>query len=175
MTIFRDEFNGNFVALFTVLLFLKIFHWLMADRIAYMEQTPAVPLSTHARILVLMSSLAALDAALLHHAAATCLARGPSVLLLFAFESLILLTSVLASFVKYGLYVNDVRLGGRCEGQPHNPSLTQTFLTQICPSLTQARAPVSTISGRQPPTPALTQSRPFILYRYRYRYRYRYI
>ena len=29
MTIFREEFNVSFVALFTALLFLKLFHWLM--------------------------------------------------------------------------------------------------------------------------------------------------
>ena len=35
MTIFREEFNVRFVALFTALLFLKIFHWLMQDRVAF--------------------------------------------------------------------------------------------------------------------------------------------
>lgn len=113
MTIFRDEFNLQFAALFSALLFLKIFHWLMSDRIAFMEQAPAVALSTHARVLLLMSCLAALDAAFLHHAVSTCLERGPSVLLLFAFEYLILVSSVTSSFIKYGLFVNDVRLGGR--------------------------------------------------------------
>ena len=34
MTIFRDEFNVKFVALFTVLSFIKIFHWLVQDRCA---------------------------------------------------------------------------------------------------------------------------------------------
>ena len=32
MTIFRDEFNVKFVALFTVLSFIKVFHWLVQDR-----------------------------------------------------------------------------------------------------------------------------------------------
>ena len=34
MTIFRDEFNAKFVALFTVLSFIKVFHWLVQDRCA---------------------------------------------------------------------------------------------------------------------------------------------
>ena len=34
MTIFRDEFNVKFVALFTVLSFIKVFHWLVQDRCA---------------------------------------------------------------------------------------------------------------------------------------------
>ncbi len=32
MTIFRDEFNVKFVALFTILSFIKVFHWLVQDR-----------------------------------------------------------------------------------------------------------------------------------------------
>ena len=96
MTIFREEFNVRFVALFTALLFLKIFHWLLQDRVAFMEQTPAVRLFTHARMLLLMATLFALDAAFLYHAVSVSLLRGPSVLLLFAFEYLILASTVRA-------------------------------------------------------------------------------
>lgn len=32
-TVFRDDFSPKFVALFTVLLFLKSFHWLAEDRV----------------------------------------------------------------------------------------------------------------------------------------------
>ena len=41
MTIFREEFNVSFVALFTALLFLKLFHWLMQ---ALHPCTPLQPL-----------------------------------------------------------------------------------------------------------------------------------
>ena len=100
MTIFREEFNSRFVTLFTALLFLKIFHWLMQDRISYMEQTPAVPLTTHARILLLMAILFSLDSAFLYHAVSVSIKRGPSVLLLFAFEHLILASTVCSTFSK---------------------------------------------------------------------------
>ena len=113
MTIFREEFKVRFVALFTALLFLKIFHWLLQDRVAFMEQTPAVRLFTHARMLLLMATLFALDAAFLYHAVSVSLLRGPSVLLLFAFEYLILASTVCATFSKYALHINDMRLGGR--------------------------------------------------------------
>lgn len=33
LTIFRDEFDSTFILLFISLLFLKVFHWLAADRI----------------------------------------------------------------------------------------------------------------------------------------------
>ena len=113
MTIFREEFNFRFVTLFTALLFLKIFHWLMQDRISYMEQTPAVPLTTHARMLLLMAILFALDGAFLYHAVSISVKRGPSVLLLFAFEHLILASTVCSTFSKYALHINDLRLAGR--------------------------------------------------------------
>ena len=36
MTIFREEFNASFVALFSLLLFTKTFHWLSQDRVEYL-------------------------------------------------------------------------------------------------------------------------------------------
>ncbi|KOB78125.1 Synoviolin-like protein [Operophtera brumata] len=36
-TVFRDDFNPKFIALFTLLLFLKAFHWLAEDRVDYFE------------------------------------------------------------------------------------------------------------------------------------------
>ncbi|XP_023212733.1 E3 ubiquitin-protein ligase synoviolin-like, partial [Centruroides sculpturatus] len=36
-TVFRDDFSPKFVALFTLLLFLKCFHWLAEDRVDYFQ------------------------------------------------------------------------------------------------------------------------------------------
>lgn len=36
-TVFRDDFNPKFVALFTLLLFLKSFHWLADDRVDFVS------------------------------------------------------------------------------------------------------------------------------------------
>ena len=36
-TVFRDDFSPRFVALFTLLLFLKCFHWLAEDRVDYVS------------------------------------------------------------------------------------------------------------------------------------------
>lgn len=38
-TVFRDDFNPKFVALFTLLLFLKSFHWLAEDRVDYVSMS----------------------------------------------------------------------------------------------------------------------------------------
>ncbi len=42
MTVFRDQFDARFVLLLLLLLLLKSFHWLLRDRIDYMEQTPII-------------------------------------------------------------------------------------------------------------------------------------
>ena len=60
-----------------------------------------------------MSTLLTLDCAFLHHAVGTSLRLGLSILLLFAFEYLILASTVCATFSKYALHLNDLRLGGR--------------------------------------------------------------
>ena len=51
------------------------------------------------------------------------LQRGPSVLLLFAFEYLLLSSTIAATFVKYALYVNEARLGGRWDEKGEPPVL----------------------------------------------------
>ena len=44
------------MALFTILLFLKSFHWLAEDRVDYMERSPSISMLFHVRVI----SLAAL-------------------------------------------------------------------------------------------------------------------
>ena len=36
-TVFRDDFSPRFVALFTLLLFLKCFHWLAEERVDFVS------------------------------------------------------------------------------------------------------------------------------------------
>ena len=170
MTIFREEFNVRFVALFTALLFLKIFHWLLQDRVAFMEQTPAVRLFTHARMLLLMATLFALDAAFLYHAVSVSLLRGPSVLLLFAFEYLILASTVCATFSKYALHINDMRLGGRWDEKGvylfylelvtdlFHMLVYLAFFVLICTYYGGAHAPPAHATNPPPPS---TQRAPF--------------
>lgn len=61
MTMFRDEFDSSFVILFGTLLFLKVFHWLSADRIEFMEQSPSVSRLFHARMISILWTLFWLD------------------------------------------------------------------------------------------------------------------
>ena len=57
MTIFREEFNTSFVAMFVILTFVKTFHWLLQDRVEYIDTMPVVPLKTRLRITTFMLTL----------------------------------------------------------------------------------------------------------------------
>jgi len=106
-TVFRDDFSSKFVALFTFLLFMKAFHWLIEDRVDYMERTPIITLLFHARVVSLLLLLGTLDSALIHHAFRTTLASGASVQMVFGFEYSILLAMVVAIVMKYVLHTID--------------------------------------------------------------------
>ena len=57
MTIFRDEFNAEFVAMFAILTFVKVFHWLVQDRVEYIETTPSISRLQHIRVVSFMLTL----------------------------------------------------------------------------------------------------------------------
>lgn len=108
-TVFRDDFSPRFVALFTLLLFLKCFHWLAEDRIDYMERSPVISWLFHIRALSLLAFLACTDMFFINHAYYHTLIKGASVQLVFGFEYAILLMVLLHIFVKYVLHTVDVQ------------------------------------------------------------------
>uniref|UniRef100_A0A674NE58 RING-type E3 ubiquitin transferase n=1 Tax=Takifugu rubripes TaxID=31033 RepID=A0A674NE58_TAKRU len=107
-TVFRDDFSPRFVALFTLLLFLKCFHWLAEDRVDFMERSPNISWLFHFRVLSLLGMLGVLDFLFVNHACHSILTRGASVQLVFGFEYAILLTMVLTTFIKYLLHTIDL-------------------------------------------------------------------
>ncbi|XP_071588720.1 E3 ubiquitin-protein ligase synoviolin isoform X1 [Heliangelus exortis] len=108
-TVFRDDFSPRFVALFTLLLFLKCFHWLAEDRVDFMERSPNISWLFHFRIISLMFLLGILDFLFISHAYHSILTRGASVQLVFGFEYAILMTMVLTIFIKYILHSIDLQ------------------------------------------------------------------
>lgn len=108
-TVFRDDFSPRFVALFTLLLFLKCFHWLAEDRVDFMERSPNISWLFHCRIVSLMFLLGTLDFLFVSHAYHSTLTRGASVQLVFGFEYAILMTMVLTIFIKYVLHSVDLQ------------------------------------------------------------------
>ncbi|KAK9869243.1 hypothetical protein WA026_002993 [Henosepilachna vigintioctopunctata] len=107
-TVFRDDFNPKFVALFTLLLFLKSFHWLAEDRVDYMERSPVISWLFHIRVLSLLLLLGSLDLHFIQHAYLSTISKGASVQLVFGFEYAILLTIVFNIAIKYALHSVDL-------------------------------------------------------------------
>ncbi|ETN23460.1 hypothetical protein PPTG_00056 [Phytophthora nicotianae INRA-310] len=112
LTIFRDEISFHVMVLFTALVFLKIFHWLSQSRIEFIEQTDVISRLTHVRLVGLMAMLAAVDTGFVVWCSLKVMEIGPSVFILFGFEFLILLVTIVATFLRYVLYVVDSRMDG---------------------------------------------------------------
>uniref|UniRef100_A0A6B2E831 RING-type E3 ubiquitin transferase n=1 Tax=Phlebotomus kandelakii TaxID=1109342 RepID=A0A6B2E831_9DIPT len=108
-TVFRDDFNPKFIALFTVLLFLKSFHWLAEDRVDYMERSPVIGWLFHLRVAGLVSVLGILDYMMITHAYHSTISKGASVQLVFGFEYAILITMVANTTIKYILHATELR------------------------------------------------------------------
>lgn len=108
-TVFRDDFSPKFVAMFTLLLFLKCFHWLAEDRVDYMERSPVISFLFHLRVLTLLLFLGLLDAAWVNFAYHSTLTKGATVQLVFGFEYAILFTIICSVFLKYVLHTIDLQ------------------------------------------------------------------
>ncbi|BGP24877.1 E3 ubiquitin-protein ligase synoviolin [Rhodotorula toruloides] len=109
LTIFKDDFESTFVVLFVGLLFLKVFHWLASDRVEMMEQAAQVPRLAHARMIGLLSLLWLADFACLLYAVESIMVDGPTVMIMFASEYMILLATVWTTTMKYALHCIDMR------------------------------------------------------------------
>ncbi|CAK9813506.1 E3 ubiquitin-protein ligase HRD1 [Anthophora quadrimaculata] len=117
-TVFRDDFSPKFIALFTLLLFLKSFHWLAEDRVDYMERSPVITWLFHLRVRTLLALLFVTNLTMIHYAYNTTAAKGPSVQLVFGFEYAILLTVVFNITVKYILHIIDLQSENPWDNKP---------------------------------------------------------
>mmetsp|Transcript_18272 Transcript_18272/g.57094 ORF Transcript_18272/g.57094 Transcript_18272/m.57094 type:complete len:445 (+) Transcript_18272:2620-3954(+) len=109
LTIFREELTTRVFALFTALLFAKVFHWLAQARVEHIEHAERVSALSHGRLAALMVWLWLLDGVALGVCAALCIKQGPSVLLLFGFEFAILGVALCAAASRYALYAIEQR------------------------------------------------------------------
>uniref|UniRef100_A0A8C1I867 RING-type E3 ubiquitin transferase n=1 Tax=Cyprinus carpio TaxID=7962 RepID=A0A8C1I867_CYPCA len=109
-TVFRDDFSPRFVVLFTLLLFLKCFHWLAEDRVDFVSEQFVLYLFYYKELIYsLMVLLGVLDFLFVNHACHSIITRGASVQLVFGFEYAILMTMVLTTFIKYTLHTIDLQ------------------------------------------------------------------
>ncbi|KAL7419908.1 E3 ubiquitin-protein ligase hrd1 [Cryptotrichosporon argae] len=120
LTIFRDDFSPAFAVMYGVLVFLKCFHWITADRVDYMDQIPAPgpPRLFHLRVVGIIAILAALDLLLLAYATESILIDGVSAMLLFASEFAILVASIAGTGARYVVGVVDLRRAGGRDDAP---------------------------------------------------------
>ncbi|PWY98792.1 hypothetical protein BCV70DRAFT_201584 [Testicularia cyperi] len=110
ISIFRDDFDISFVLLFGTLLFLKAFHWLSADRVEFMEQSPSVSRLFHVRMCSILSTLLFVDLFLVAFAVEILLIKRAKVgvMILFASEFMILTASLCSTIAKYGINCIDL-------------------------------------------------------------------
>ncbi|PAA81889.1 hypothetical protein BOX15_Mlig032555g1 [Macrostomum lignano] len=106
---FRDDLSFRFFTMFTLLLFIKCFHWLAEDRVDFMERSPVITRVFHLRAIGVLTCLCLLDSAFIRYAYRTTLARGASVQLVFGFEYAILFVFALGVWQKYILHAIDSR------------------------------------------------------------------
>ncbi|OCF32381.1 hypothetical protein I316_06051 [Kwoniella heveanensis BCC8398] len=121
LTIFRDDFSAPFAIMYGVLLFLKCFHWITADRVDYMDQIPppGPPKSFHIRIASIILILTAFDMILASYSIETILTEGVSAMVLFASEFTILQASIFGTAARYFVGLIDLR---RARGRADAPS-----------------------------------------------------
>lgn len=117
MTIFRNEFDAKFAFIFAGLILCKGFHWVLKDRVDYMEQAIRLPDKYHVRTLTALYILGVTDFAGAALAVADVVGRGPSMSILVANECCLMLVGVVSVFARYLLNLNDIRQGSTWEGR----------------------------------------------------------
>jgi len=109
LTVFRGEFSAKFALLLTVLIIMKIFHWLMQDRIDFMEQGINQSLLFHVRICSVIIILLLLDTLMFVWSLDYTLKFGISMVIVLGFEYTILWSNALTGLLKYILHSIDLR------------------------------------------------------------------
>lgn len=106
LTVFKDEFKMQFSVFFSILLFLRIFHWIISDRVDLIFQT-AQPASwlTHARLGSAILIFSVLDLVLIRYCVTHILANATGTLVMFAFEFALLKNSMILSAGRYALNI----------------------------------------------------------------------
>ncbi|KAI8906363.1 hypothetical protein EDD86DRAFT_60024 [Gorgonomyces haynaldii] len=109
LTIFKDDFNVFFMLNLVALVFCKVFHWIIQDRIDFMEQSTGLTRSFHIKINFAILSFLVFDVSFFAYAVMQTLDVGPSLLIYFGFEYAMLSLSLMVSFVKYTLHLTDLQ------------------------------------------------------------------
>ncbi|KAJ2822631.1 E3 ubiquitin-protein ligase hrd1, partial [Coemansia furcata] len=115
LAILRDEFDAATLTLFVFLLFCKLFHWMLADRVSFMEQQTRLTALFFVRITALSLLLFSVDCLMLSYAVVNTRRYGATMMIVFGFEYALLLARFMATGAKFVLNVIDLARGGEWE------------------------------------------------------------
>ncbi|KAJ2735590.1 E3 ubiquitin-protein ligase hrd1 [Coemansia sp. BCRC 34962] len=115
LAILRDEFDAATLTLFVFLLFCKLFHWILADRVIFMEQQTHLTALFFVRISALSVLLFSVDCLMLSYAVGNTKRYGATMMVVFGFEYALLLARFLATCAKFVLNTIDLMRGGEWE------------------------------------------------------------
>jgi len=118
LTIFRSELNVKTFLLFLILVFAKCLHHIVDAREAHLRMTEEIVVANptngwislrhpHVKLFVLINILQVLDIISVVLCGLDIMKNGPSVCILFAFESAIMLTSVISNVLLWNLHLLD--------------------------------------------------------------------
>lgn len=109
MTTFRDEVGGWFFILFMSLLAGKIWGWIGASRLEYLEQQPpANPRLFHARLIASLFVSEIFDVLMLQYCVQTLQEQPrPGMMVMFAFEFAVLVITSTSTLARYGLTLRE--------------------------------------------------------------------
>ena len=110
LTVFRNELTPLIFVYFGSLIFVKIFHWIIRSRIDHLEQVIRVPLRTHVALVTCMALVLIADTSISYMCMQYCIAKGRTVIILFAFEFGLLIISAINSLARYGITTVDSQM-----------------------------------------------------------------
>ena len=110
MLLFRNELTPLIFVYFGSLIFVKIFHWIIRSRIDHLEQVIRVPLRTHVALVTCMALVLIADTSISYMCMQYCIAKGRTVIILFAFEFGLLIISAINSLARYGITTVDSQM-----------------------------------------------------------------
>ncbi|KAL3315522.1 E3 ubiquitin-protein ligase synoviolin [Cichlidogyrus casuarinus] len=106
---FQEELSISFLFTFTFLMIVKGFHWLLEDRIDYMQITPEIRSVVHLRVLSLLFLLSAIDLSYVRYLFFEPIRHTELVRLAIGTEYCVLLFSLISTVIRYTIYTIDSR------------------------------------------------------------------
>ncbi|KAJ2721249.1 E3 ubiquitin-protein ligase hrd1 [Coemansia sp. Benny D115] len=126
LAILRGQFDVVTLMLFVFLLFCKMFHWMLDDRVGFMEQQPRITALFLVRTVSLSAILAAVDCLVLMYAVDTTRRYGATTMIVFGFEFALLFVRFLSTCAKFVLNAINITRDDEWEGKQ-----TYTFYIEI--------------------------------------------